>query len=116
MMEFYPCGQPIARTRPVREPARELTNGGRPITLTLSRLVALRLPSESRLMNPAAPFCPGPLSRRHFLKVGSLTLGALGFNGLLPLKVSAEDGHTRDDTAVILVWLPGGPPHMETYD
>src|SRR5215468_3565735 len=62
------------------------------------------------------PFCPGPLSRRNFLKVGSLTLGALGFNGLLPLKISANESPSRDDTAVILVWLPGGPPHMETYD
>src|SRR5438874_1167373 len=67
-------------------------------------------------MKSAASFCPGPLSRRHFLKIGSLTLGALGFDGLLPLRVRADDGHTRDDTAVILVWLPGGPPHMETYD
>lgn len=25
-------------------------------------------------------------------------------------------GQAEPDTAVILVWLPGGPPHMETYD
>ena len=67
-------------------------------------------------MQLASQFCTGPLSRRQFLKIGSLTLGALGFNGLLPLRVEGNDGHTRDDTAVILVWLPGGPPHMETYD
>ena len=67
-------------------------------------------------MSSPASLCPGPLSRRQFLKIGSLTLGALGFNGLLPLKATANDGETRDDTAVILIWLPGGPPHMETYD
>src|SRR5215510_1447331 len=67
-------------------------------------------------MQSASQFCPGPVSRRHFLKIGSLTLGALGLNGLIPLRVEGNDGQTRDDTAVILVWLPGGPPHMETYD
>lgn len=67
-------------------------------------------------MPPAAAICPGPLSRRQFLKIGSLSLGALGFNGVLPLRVEGNDGRTRDDTSVILVWLPGGPPHMETYD
>src|SRR5262249_42580748 len=65
-------------------------------------------------MSLANPFCPGPLSRRNFLKVGSLTIGALGFNGLLPLKITASESLSRDDTAVILIWLPGGPPHMET--
>src|SRR4051794_23765970 len=58
--------------------------------------------------------CPGPLSRRHFLKLGALALGGLGPAGLLPLRLRA-DGPTPD-TSVILVWLPGGPPHMETYD
>ena len=29
---------------------------------------------------------------------------------------ASEAGHTVEDTSVILLWLPGGPPHMETYD
>src|SRR5262245_15391418 len=60
--------------------------------------------------------CPGPLSRRQFLNLGALTLGGIGANGLLPLCLAAEDGKTATDTSVIFVWLPGGPPHMETYD
>jgi hypothetical protein len=61
--------------------------------------------------------CPGPLSRRHFLKVGALTLGGVGFQGVMPWKLRAtEPGDQTAETAVILVWLPGGPPHMETYD
>jgi hypothetical protein len=61
--------------------------------------------------------CPGPLSRRHFLKLGSLALGGVGLGGLLPWKLTAaETGASGPDTSVILVWLPGGPPHMETYD
>src|SRR5260370_6327589 len=68
-------------------------------------------------MTPAAMLCPGPLSRRHFLKIGSLAMGGFALNGLLPLRVTAKDGdRSGPDTSVILVWLPGGPPHMETYD
>jgi hypothetical protein len=61
--------------------------------------------------------CPGPLTRRRFLKVGALTLGAVGANGLLPLRLTASDAApSGPDTSVIFVWLPGGPPHMETFD
>jgi hypothetical protein len=60
--------------------------------------------------------CPGPLSRRQFLKIGSLTLGGVGLGGLLPLRLEAGSVERPADTSVILLWLPGGPPHMETYD
>lgn len=61
--------------------------------------------------------CSGPLSRRHFLKVGALALGGLSCNGLSALQVRAKEGTTPlPDTSVIFIWLPGGPPHMETYD
>jgi hypothetical protein len=61
--------------------------------------------------------CPGPVSRRSFLKIGALSLGGLGARGIVPWKLEAADGGRADsDTSVILVWLPGGPPHMETYD
>ena len=70
-------------------------------------------------MNPATFSCPGPMSRRNFLQIGSLALGGLGLSGLVPWKLSAAErgeGETTPDTSVILIWLPGGPPHMETYD
>ncbi len=60
--------------------------------------------------------CPGPVSRRHFLKIGALTLGSLGVQGITPWQLQATERNSTPDTAVILVWLPGGPPHMETYD
>ena len=60
--------------------------------------------------------CPGPLSRRHFLKIGALALGGLTVNGLSALRVQAKEGPSLPDTSVIFIWLPGGPPHMETYD
>jgi hypothetical protein len=57
------------------------------------------------------------LTRRHFLKIGAFTLGAIGLQGVTPWKLRAgEPGDSAAESAVILVWLPGGPPHMETYD
>ncbi len=63
-------------------------------------------------------FCPGPFSRRSFLQFGGLTM--LGMNLVDSLKLKAALSETpkvtRNDTSVIFIWLPGGPPHMETYD
>ena len=72
-------------------------------------------------MNHKPNRCPGPLSRRSFLQAGALAAGGLGldlgFSDLLRLRaVAKEAGAKNPDTAVILVWLPGGAPHMETYD
>ncbi|MBY0228453.1 MAG: DUF1501 domain-containing protein [Gemmataceae bacterium] len=52
------------------------------------------------------------LSRRRFLQLGSfgLATGALTAYRLL------ADAKPATDTSVILLWLPGGPPHLETYD
>ena len=63
------------------------------------------------------PYCPGPLSRRDFLKFGALGLAGVGAAGVTPWKLSASGpGDPTADNAVIFVWLPGGPPHMEMYD
>ena len=32
------------------------------------------------------------------------------------LRAEAAGGAAKSDTALIFVWLPGGPPHLETYD
>lgn len=66
----------------------------------------------------AARFCPGPVSRRDFLQVGSLGLGGLALGDLLRLRAEARTtpSSARPDTSVIFIWLPGGPPHMETFD
>jgi Protein of unknown function (DUF1501) len=58
---------------------------------------------------------PGSVSRRGFLRAGAFAVGGLSLADLYRLR--AEAGQTGEkDTAVILLWLPGGPPHMETYD
>jgi hypothetical protein len=65
---------------------------------------------------PSTP-CPGPLSRREFLRLGSFGLGGIGLNAILGRRARArEAGHSLPDTSVIFLWLPGGPPHLDTYD
>jgi len=60
--------------------------------------------------------CDG-VSRRNFLRVGSLTVGGLTLADLLRAKAAAaESGAAVDDTAVIVVWLAGGPSHIDMYD
>ncbi|MGL5095424.1 MAG: DUF1501 domain-containing protein [Planctomycetia bacterium] len=59
--------------------------------------------------------CAGPVfNRRRFLEVGAVGLGGLGLSDLLQLRAAA--GEPDKDTAVIFLWLPGGPPHMDTFD
>ena len=61
--------------------------------------------------------CPGPGSRRSFLELGGLSVLGLGMSDFLRLRANAKElGDKLPDTSVIFVWLPGGPPHMETYD
>ncbi len=68
------------------------------------------------MRRPAQP-CSGPISRRSFLEIGSLAVAGLGMSDLLRLRAVASESRGADsDTAVIFVWLPGGPPHMETFD
>jgi hypothetical protein len=44
-------------------------------------------------------------------------LGSLTLADLFRLRSEAkEQGHVPADTSVILIWLQGGPSHMETYD
>lgn len=62
--------------------------------------------------------CPGPVSRRSFLEAGSLALGGLSLPELLRRRATASQAKQQasTDTSVILIWLQGGPSHMETYD
>ncbi len=56
-------------------------------------------------------------TRRGFLRTGAWAMTGLGVADVLRLRAFAQEtGRSADDTAVILLWLPGGPPHMETYD
>ena len=56
-------------------------------------------------------------SRRAFLKAGSLVFGGLSLPELLRQRAKAEErGRPAKNTSVILLFMEGGPSHMETYD
>jgi hypothetical protein len=59
-------------------------------------------------------FCDG-LGRRDFLRIGGLGLGGLSLPDLLAAE-SASAPSSRKQRAVIMVFLPGGPPHQDMFD
>jgi hypothetical protein len=58
-------------------------------------------------------FCDG-VSRRNFLKIGSLGLGGLALPQLF--QAEAQAGTRLGHKAVIMVFLPGGPSHQDMFD
>lgn len=62
---------------------------------------------------PGGRFCDG-LSRRSFLKIGSLAVGGLGLPELF--RAEAQAGVRRSHKAVIMVYLTGGLAHQDTFD
>lgn len=61
--------------------------------------------------------CKGPIDRRRFLEFGGLSMLGLGCADFLRAQeIAQKSGHPLKDKSVIFIWLPGGPPHMETYD
>ena len=59
-------------------------------------------------------FCDG-VSRRNFLKIGGLALGGLTLPDLLRASAQASI-KSFDRKSIIMIYLPGGPSHMDTYD
>ncbi|HET6248410.1 MAG TPA: DUF1501 domain-containing protein [Tepidisphaeraceae bacterium] len=60
--------------------------------------------------------CQG-YSRRDFLRVGSLALGGLTLAGLLGARAEAgEIARAVTGKSVVLLFLQGGPPHIEFFD
>ncbi|MBI2826037.1 MAG: DUF1501 domain-containing protein [Planctomycetia bacterium] len=58
-------------------------------------------------------FCDG-VSRRNFLKIGGLALGGLSLPQILQAETNA--GVRGSHKAIIMIFLPGGPPHQDMWD
>ncbi|MFN3651579.1 MAG: DUF1501 domain-containing protein [Armatimonadota bacterium] len=58
--------------------------------------------------------CDG-ITRRHLLKIGSLAVPALGLADALRLAHAAPGTGARE-VSCILIWLDGGPSHLDTFD
>jgi hypothetical protein len=63
----------------------------------------------------AGRHCHG-ISRRSFLKVGALSVGGLTLADLLRLRAAVAEKPRSVNKAVIMVYLNGGPSHMDMYD
>jgi len=64
----------------------------------------------------SGPYCDG-LSRRSFVQLGVAGMATAGLSRVLQAKEeSAAAGRPKRDTSVILLWLDGGPGHMDMYD
>src|SRR5438105_4323122 len=61
----------------------------------------------------ASQFWDG-ISRRNFLKIGALGLGGIALPDLL--QAEATSGIRRSHNAIIMIYLPGGPPHQDMFD
>lgn len=59
-------------------------------------------------------FCDG-VSRREFLRIGGMALGGLTLVDFLAAEARAVN-KIPAHKAVIIVYLPGGPPHQDTFD
>ena len=63
------------------------------------------------LGQPQRGFSDG-ISRRSFLKIGGLALGGLS----LPQILRAEGAARQSHKGIIMIFLPGGPPHQDFFD
>ena len=58
-------------------------------------------------------YCDG-MRRRDFVRLGAAGMVSLGLPELLQMKATASQG--GKNCRVILIWLDGGPSHMDLYD
>jgi len=79
------------------------------------KISMLSIMGESR----GAPFCDGA-SRRSFLRIGALAMGGLSLPEILRAETASQNASTTSGSprqkAVIMIFLPGGPPHQDMFD
>ncbi len=72
----------------------------------------------STMIDPTSPLspCSGPLNRRGFMQIGLTGMAALSWPALLKLRAENALKPASARKAIIMVWLPGGQSHVDTYD
>jgi len=65
------------------------------------------------IFGTSSRFCDG-VSRRNFIRIGALGLGGLALPQLL--QAEAQSGVRKSHKAIIMIYLPGGPPHQDMFD
>ncbi len=60
--------------------------------------------------------CCDGVSRRNFLRAGALGLAGLTLSDVLRLRAAPPTNARRGPKAALMIYLPGGPPHQDTYD
>ncbi|MCH8829494.1 MAG: DUF1501 domain-containing protein, partial [Planctomycetes bacterium] len=70
---------------------------------------------------PQPDHCRGGVSRRDFLHVGGLLPLGLGMADVFALQAATAAEPSRSQSrqkakSCILIWLDGGPSHLETFD
>jgi hypothetical protein len=64
----------------------------------------------------SGPYCDG-LSRRSFVQLGVAGMASVGLAGVLRAREQSPAGdEARRSTSAILIWLDGGPSHLDLYD
>jgi hypothetical protein len=58
------------------------------------------------------------MARRSFLQIGALSLGVAAGGLSLPqlLRAESQAGKGSSEKSIIIVYLPGGPPHQDMFD
>jgi len=72
--------------------------------------------NQQSLHSSVVSRCRGPLSRRHILQAGIGGFASLSLADMLRLRAETPRVGAKGRTAVIMVWLPGGCSHIDTYD
>jgi hypothetical protein len=65
------------------------------------------------VLGSGSRYCDG-IRRRTFLRIGALGLGGMTLPQLL--RAEAHAGGRGREKAIIMIYLPGGPPHQDTFD
>ncbi|MCX6852426.1 MAG: DUF1501 domain-containing protein [Verrucomicrobia bacterium] len=71
----------------------------------------------SSLIQPPSPVrCAGPMQRRAFMQFGLTGMATLSWPSLLKLRAANAALPKSERKSIIMVWLPGGQSHIDTYD